>query len=148
MTSGKEVDGVNEASCVRIGEGLQDPVRHRRRVVHRHLSTRLADDRILIKSRPTTWKSLAPDDLIVVDYTGKRVDGPPSDGSDLMEWPIHTQVYRAARTCSGCCTRTVRLDADGVAGYRSRTAYGRDARLRGSATGVREVSIASWSTTP
>jgi L-fuculose-phosphate aldolase len=60
-----------------------------------HLSTRLDDERILIKPRPVTWKTLTPDDLIVIDYQGRRVDGPASDGSDLMEWPIHTQVYRA-----------------------------------------------------
>lgn len=60
-----------------------------------HLSTRLSEGRILIKPRPVTWKSLTPDDLIVIDYDGRRVDGPPSDGSDLMEWPIHTQIYRA-----------------------------------------------------
>ena len=60
-----------------------------------HLSTRLDDERILIKPRPVTWKSLTPDDLIIINFQGQRIDGPPSDGTDLMEWPIHTQVYRA-----------------------------------------------------
>jgi ribulose-5-phosphate 4-epimerase/fuculose-1-phosphate aldolase len=60
-----------------------------------HLSTRLSDGRILIKPRPVTWKSLTPEDLMVIDYDGRRVDGPASDGSDLMEWPIHTQLYQA-----------------------------------------------------
>ena len=60
-----------------------------------HLSTRLSDDRILIKPRPVTWKSLTEDELIVIDLQGRRVDGPASDGNDLMEWPIHTQIYRA-----------------------------------------------------
>jgi L-fuculose-phosphate aldolase len=60
-----------------------------------HLSTRLAENRILIKPRPVTWKSVTADDLIIIDNGGRRVDGPPSDGSDLMEWPIHTQLYQA-----------------------------------------------------
>ena len=60
-----------------------------------HLSTRLGDGRILIKPRPVTWKSVRSDDLIIIDSSGRRVDGPPSDGSDLMEWPIHTQLYQA-----------------------------------------------------
>jgi ribulose-5-phosphate 4-epimerase/fuculose-1-phosphate aldolase len=60
-----------------------------------HLSTRLSEGRILIKPRPVTWKSVTPGDLIIIDYTGGRVDGPASDGSDLMEWPIHTQLYQA-----------------------------------------------------
>lgn len=60
-----------------------------------HLSTRLGDDRILIKPRPVTWKSVTEEDLIVIDGRGQRIDGPASDGTDLMEWPIHTQIYRA-----------------------------------------------------
>ena len=60
-----------------------------------HLSVRLDDERILIKPRPASWQSLTPADLIVIDFNGKRVDGPASDRTEVREWPIHAQIYRA-----------------------------------------------------
>jgi len=60
-----------------------------------HLSARLDEERILIKPRPASWKSLAPADLIVIDYQGRRVDGPASERTEVREWPIHAQIYRA-----------------------------------------------------
>src|SRR5690349_16088871 len=60
-----------------------------------HLSARLDDERILIKPRPASWKSLTPDDLIVIDFRGRRVDGPATERSEVREWPIHAQIYRA-----------------------------------------------------
>ena len=60
-----------------------------------HVSARLDTDRILIKPRPASWKSLTPADLIVLDYEGRRVDGPADARSEVREWPIHVQIYRA-----------------------------------------------------
>ena len=60
-----------------------------------HVSARLDSDRILIKPRPASWKSVASADLIVLDYQGKRVDGPANERSEVREWPIHAQIYRA-----------------------------------------------------
>jgi L-fuculose-phosphate aldolase len=60
-----------------------------------HLSARLDEERILIKPRPASWKSLTPADLIVLDYHGRRVDGPASERTEVREWPIHAQIYRA-----------------------------------------------------
>ena len=66
-----------------------------------HLSARLTEERILIKPRPASWRSLTPADLIVIDYEGRRVDGPASERSEVREWPIHGQIYRA-RPDVGC----------------------------------------------
>lgn len=66
-----------------------------------HLSARLDDGRILIKPRPASWKSVTAADLIVIDCDGKRVDGPASERSEVREWPIHAQIYRA-RPDVGC----------------------------------------------
>ena len=60
-----------------------------------HVSVRLDSDSILIKPRPASWKSLTPADLIVLDYEGRRTDGPASERSEVREWPIHARVYRA-----------------------------------------------------
>jgi L-fuculose-phosphate aldolase len=60
-----------------------------------HLSVRLDEQRILIKPRPVGWWRLKPEDLIVIDFDGKRVDGPASDRTAVREWPIHAQIYRA-----------------------------------------------------
>jgi L-fuculose-phosphate aldolase len=59
-----------------------------------HLSARLDHERILIKPRPASWKSLTAADLIVLDYQGRRVDGPASERTEVREWPIHVQIYR------------------------------------------------------
>ncbi len=64
-----------------------------------HLSARLDDQRILIKPRPVSWRTLKPEDLIVIDFEGKRVDG-PADGSldgrsAIRELPIHARIYAA-----------------------------------------------------
>ena len=66
-----------------------------------HLSARLDEQRILIKPRPVGWWRLKPEDLIVIDFNGKRVDGPASERSAVREWPIHAQIYRA-RPDVGC----------------------------------------------
>jgi len=59
-----------------------------------HLSARLNEERILIKPRPASWKSLTPAGLIVIDFQGRRVDGPASESTEVREWPIHAQIYR------------------------------------------------------
>ena len=66
-----------------------------------HVSARLDQERILIKPRPASWKSLMPADLIVIDYQGRRIDGPASERTEVREWPIHAQIYRA-RPDVGC----------------------------------------------
>src|SRR5882672_5698627 len=66
-----------------------------------HLSARLDEQLILIKPRPVSWWRLKPEDLIVIDFNGKRVDGPASEHSAVREWPIHAQIYRA-RPDVGC----------------------------------------------
>jgi L-fuculose-phosphate aldolase len=60
-----------------------------------HLSARLDEQRVLIKPRPVGWWRLKPEDLIVIDFNGNRVDGPASERSAVREWPIHAQIYRA-----------------------------------------------------
>ncbi|HJT89714.1 MAG TPA: class II aldolase/adducin family protein [Bryobacteraceae bacterium] len=60
-----------------------------------HLSARLEDGRMLIKPRPASWTSLATSDLIVLDFAGRRVDGPASELTEVREWPIHARVYQA-----------------------------------------------------
>ena len=57
-----------------------------------HLSARLDEQRILIKPRPVSWQGLKPEDLIVIDFDGTRVDGP--GGSAVREWPVHAQIYK------------------------------------------------------
>jgi ribulose-5-phosphate 4-epimerase/fuculose-1-phosphate aldolase len=58
-----------------------------------HLSARLDKQRMLIKPRPVGWWRLKPEDLIVIDFDGKRADGPPGGRSAVREWPIHAQIY-------------------------------------------------------
>lgn len=60
-----------------------------------HLSARLDDQRILIKPRPVSWRTLKPEELIVIDFEGTRVDGPADGRSAIREWPIHSQIYAA-----------------------------------------------------
>jgi L-fuculose-phosphate aldolase len=60
-----------------------------------HLSARLDEGRILIKPRPVSWRGLKPEDLIVIDFNGKRVDAAASERSAVREWPIHAQIYAA-----------------------------------------------------
>jgi ribulose-5-phosphate 4-epimerase/fuculose-1-phosphate aldolase len=60
-----------------------------------HLSARLDERRILIKPRPVSWRGLEPEDLIVIDFNGKRVDGAASERSAVREWPIHARIYAA-----------------------------------------------------
>jgi ribulose-5-phosphate 4-epimerase/fuculose-1-phosphate aldolase len=59
-----------------------------------HLSARLDEQRILIKPRPVSWWNLEPQDLIVIDFNGARVDN-PGEPSGVQEWPIHAQIYTA-----------------------------------------------------
>jgi L-fuculose-phosphate aldolase len=66
-----------------------------------HLSARLDEQRILIKPRPVSWWRLEPGDLIIIDFNGKRMDGPADERSAVREWPIHVQIYRA-RPDVGC----------------------------------------------
>jgi L-fuculose-phosphate aldolase len=60
-----------------------------------HLSFRLDQNRILIKPRPVSWRGLKTEDLIVLDFSGKRVDGPADERSAVREWPIHARIYAA-----------------------------------------------------
>ena len=60
-----------------------------------HLSFRLDEKRILIKPRPVSWRRLDPEELIVIDFNGKRVDAAASERSAVREWPIHAQIYAA-----------------------------------------------------
>lgn len=69
-------------ACAAAGDGLGG-----------HLSARLGE-RILIKPRPVSWWKLAPEDLIVLDFGGKRVDR-PGESSGVKEWPIHARIYSA-----------------------------------------------------
>lgn len=64
-----------------------------------HLSARLGE-RILIKPRPVSWRTLAPQDLIVLDFDGARVDR-PGEPAGVVEWPIHARIY-AARPDVNC----------------------------------------------
>ena len=66
-----------------------------------HLSAKLDDARILIKPRPVSWWRLEPRDLIIIDFNGKRIDGPADERSAVREWPIHAQIYRS-RPDVGC----------------------------------------------
>lgn len=60
-----------------------------------HLSFRLDEKRILIKPRPVSWRELKPEDLIVIDFNGKRVEGTSGERSAVREWPIHARIYAA-----------------------------------------------------
>lgn len=60
-----------------------------------HLSARVDEHRILIKPRPVSWRTLKPEELIVIDFEGTRVDGPADGRSAIREWPIHSQIYAA-----------------------------------------------------
>lgn len=66
-----------------------------------HLSVKLDDERILIKPRPVSWLTVVPEDLIIIGFNGKRIDGPADERSAVREWPIHAQIYRA-RADVGC----------------------------------------------
>ena len=59
-----------------------------------HLSVRLDEERILIKPRPVSWVGLNPEDLIVIDFNGVRIDQ-PGKPSGVKEWPIHARIYAA-----------------------------------------------------
>jgi ribulose-5-phosphate 4-epimerase/fuculose-1-phosphate aldolase len=48
---------------------------------------------MVIKPRPVGWWRLKPEDLIVIDFDGKRVDGTAGGRSAVREWPIHAQIY-------------------------------------------------------
>jgi L-fuculose-phosphate aldolase len=64
-----------------------------------HLSARLGsenrqDSWILIKPRPVSWLKLEPEDLVLIDFDGKRIDR-PGEPSGVREWPIHARIYSA-----------------------------------------------------
>ena len=42
-----------------------------------------------------SWRGLKPEDLIVIDFNGKRVDGVSNERSAVREWPIHARIYVA-----------------------------------------------------
>ena len=65
-----------------------------------HLSARLAEDRILIKPRAVSWKTLRPEDLIVIRMDGGRIDSPGMP-TGVREWPIHARIY-ACRPSIAC----------------------------------------------
>lgn len=56
-----------------------------------HVSVRFGEH-ILIKPRPVSWWKLAPEDLILLDFDGKRVEE-PGKPSGVKEWPVHARVY-------------------------------------------------------
>ena len=60
-----------------------------------HISARLPNDQFLIKPRRQSWLHLSAADLIVLDFDGNWVGGPPGGRSGIVEWPIHAEVYRA-----------------------------------------------------
>jgi L-fuculose-phosphate aldolase len=60
-----------------------------------HLSFRLDEERIVIKPRPVSWKTLSAEDLIIIDFKGKRIDGTSNERSAVREWPIHARIYAA-----------------------------------------------------
>ena len=57
-----------------------------------HLSARLDQQSILIKPRPVSWTKLQPQDLIVIDFAGMRLDR-PNQPRGVQEWPIHARIY-------------------------------------------------------
>jgi L-ribulose-5-phosphate 4-epimerase len=58
-----------------------------------HVSARVpGEDLLLIQPRDASRASLAADDLLVVDFQGRVVEG---DGVPVVEWPIHAGAYRA-----------------------------------------------------
>ena len=76
-------------ACKAVGDGLGG-----------HLSARLPNQRILIKPRRVSWWKLAPEDFVVIDFHGARVDD-PAKSSGVKEWPIHARTY-AARQDVNC----------------------------------------------
>jgi L-fuculose-phosphate aldolase len=74
-----------------------------------HLSARLDGQRILIKPRAVSWWKLQPDDLIVIDLNGTRLDC-PGQSSGVREWPIHTRIY-TARTATQCVLHAHPVDS-------------------------------------
>jgi ribulose-5-phosphate 4-epimerase/fuculose-1-phosphate aldolase len=77
-------------SAKAVGDGLSG-----------HLSAKLDNERILIKPRAVSWSRVAPEDLIVIDFNGRRLDGPADMRTGVREWPIHARIYRA-RPEVGC----------------------------------------------
>jgi L-fuculose-phosphate aldolase len=65
-----------------------------------HVSARLDSERILIKPRPASWWTIQPQDFIIINFSGIRVDQANQPRS-VMEWPIHTGIY-AARADVAC----------------------------------------------
>ncbi len=60
-----------------------------------HLSARLDEQRILIKPRPVSWLRLKAEDLVLIDFNGRHVDGSAGGLTAVREWPIHAQIYSA-----------------------------------------------------
>ncbi|MCW2698474.1 MAG: ribulose-5-phosphate 4-epimerase-like epimerase or aldolase [Blastococcus sp.] len=58
-----------------------------------HVSARIpGEDLMLIQPRDASRATLAPADLLVVDFDGTVVEG---TGIPVVEWPIHAGAYRA-----------------------------------------------------
>ncbi len=58
-----------------------------------HVSARVpGEDLLLIQPRDASRAGLTADDLLVVDFEGRVVEG---DGVPVVEWPIHAGAYRA-----------------------------------------------------
>jgi ribulose-5-phosphate 4-epimerase/fuculose-1-phosphate aldolase len=58
-----------------------------------HVSARVpGEDLLLIQPRDASRASLTAEDLLVVDFEGRVVEG---DGVPVVEWPIHAGAYRA-----------------------------------------------------
>ena len=72
--------------------------------------------RILIKPRPVSWwQTRQPEDLIVIDFNGKRVDGPRANEARFGNGRFTRKSMRRGRMCDVCCMRTRGLDAHGCA---------------------------------
>lgn len=58
-----------------------------------HLSFRLDRTRILIKPTQVSWRWLEPQDLVLIDFQGQRIDCETEGRTPVREWPIHSQIY-------------------------------------------------------
>ena len=104
-----------------------------------HLSARLDGRRILIKPRPVSWHRLVAEDLIVIDFEGKRVDaarGWTIRGSRMADPRANLRGaagYRLRSTRPPCG-----FDPDGRAGHCRGTAGSGLRGIRGPVAGVEQ----------
>jgi L-ribulose-5-phosphate 4-epimerase len=66
-----------------------------------HVSARIpGEERMLIQARDASRASISADDLLVVDFQGRVVEG---TGVPVVEWPIHAGAYRARADVAVVC---------------------------------------------